>query len=180
MFLLNSLQPKKLCQYIARSVFILAILFCLSLSFLFTGCETGDGGGYLGGTWNDGFGYRVINTSAMTIEFENVYKGKIANSPNFRAENGFLIIEFTEYFDEDFSSWPDITYTPNPANIGKFGALYWRDLTSNSVRFADHWKEVTTSNWEHVMYSDIGEATANFTMGIINDIDWGAISPHTK
>jgi hypothetical protein len=151
-----------------------AFFVILLAAFLFMGCppeaeETGN----LNGTWvNDFDGYITtikIDTSKKTIEYEGSYKGKIANSPDFTTVNGVLIIEFTSYLD-----W--LTSAEDTDKIGKFGALYWKDLNTDSVYMADAYNGII-----HVMFDNLSEANAAFTLDNSgNYIDWSIIGIYTK
>ncbi|MDR0502839.1 MAG: hypothetical protein LBH16_05900 [Treponema sp.] len=130
----------------------------------------------LNGTWSDAYSSITINTSANTIVYENNYAGIIKNSPNYESVNGVLIVEFTSYMDADYSNYPDVTYTPNTENIGKFGALYWTGLTAASVSMADAY-----DGYIHAIFDTLAEAQTNFTMDNAgNYIDWSITSPYTK
>jgi hypothetical protein len=174
MFLFNSLHPRK------RNVFALAVLFCLSTALLSTGCSDPDDSGNLNGTWKNVASYGEtdyitiikINTSAKTVLYEGSYEGQIANSPNFDAADGVLIIKFTKY--ADWGGEPSVSH----ANVGKFGAMYWTGLTSSQVSLADAYDGYT-----HAMYDTIGDAQTAFTpfADKAGDfVDWSITSPYIK
>jgi hypothetical protein len=158
------------------------VIFILLMILLLAGCAEGGGGSStatanLNGTWKDNYGTTItINTSAKTIEYSNSYKGTIENTPKYTAVNGVLIIKFTKYTDADYSNYPEVTYNENTENIGKYGALYWKDLTSNSVYMADAY-----TGYTHTMFGTLSEAQTNFTLDRAgNYIDWSITSPYTK
>jgi hypothetical protein len=165
----------------ARSVFALVVMFCLSTAFMFTGCNTGDDtAGNLNGTWKNVASYEgtdyitiiKIDTSAKTIMYEDSYEGQIANSQDFTATNGVLIIKFTKY--ADWGEDPSATH----ANVGKFGAMYWTGLTSNQVSLADAYTSYT-----HTMFDSIEAAQTAFTPAadkVGTYVDWSMTSPYTK
>jgi hypothetical protein len=148
---------------------------------MFTGCgEDEDDPGALHGTWKNVavFGEDEyitiikIDTSAMTIVYEDSYEGQIANSPNFDAASGVLIIKFTKY--ADWGSTPSTTHD----NVGKFGAMYWTGLTASQVSLADAY-----TGYTHVMFDTIGEAQTAFTPAadkVGEYVDWSITSPYTK
>jgi len=190
MFLFNSLHQgnvvsrnrkvsSSLRSHWARSVFTLAVMFCLSTAFLFTGCNTDDNtAGNLNGTWKDNFSTIIINTSAKTISYENNYEGQIVNSPNFTTTDGVLIIKFTKYWDADYSGYPNVVYTENTTNINKFGAMYWTGLTSDQVSLADAY-----TGYTHTMLDTIETAQTAFTPAadkVGTYVDWSITSPYTK
>jgi len=151
------------------------VLFAI---FVFFGCQPVDEEtGNLNGTWFFGSDpFYKINTTAKTIEYVDNYQGNIINSPDFTAANGVLIIEFTKYFEWDYSDWPNSVSVENPDNIGKFGALYWTELKLNSVRLADYWDE----NFSHVLFDELTEAVEFFKIEKLVGISWSGIAPYTK
>ena len=167
-------------QRFARVTFVLLVSLIV---FSAAGCTLENETGDLNGTWvnifydsETGTEYVTkitINTLSNTIEYENSYEGEIVNSPDYTASYGFLIIKFTKYWDIDWDEYPDIKYMENTVNVGKFGALYWRELKSNSVLMADLY-----DGWDHVMYDDYSEANEKFKM--VNSIDWSKIGAYTK
>jgi len=145
---------------------------------VFISCAEPDSGESvsLNGTWSDIFSSITINASANTITYENNYTGTIKNSPNYESVNGVLIIEFTSYMDADYSNYPEVTYTPNTENTGKFGALYWTGLTASSVSMADAYE-----GYSHAMFDTLAEAKTKFTIDNAgNYIDWSITSPYSR
>ena len=182
MFLLNSLQPGSLRRCIMRSVFALFVVSCLSATLLLTSCNTeADDSGNLNGTWEnvyvdpsgeepDYITTIKINTSAKTVIFQGSYEGTIANSYNYEAKSGVLIVKFTKY--ADWGSEPSSTH----ANVGKYGALYWTALTATSVSLSDAYV-----GFDHVMFDTLTEANAQFTLDNAGDyVNWSWTSPYTK
>ena len=173
-----------LFRFLARKSFALVVLFCLSTGLLFTGCNTepdpeNDAAGDLNGTWKNvasfgGTDYITIikiDTSAKTVVYQDSYEGQIANSPNFAAADGVLIIKYTKYAD-----WGETPSTSH-ANVGKFGAMYWTGLTSSKVKLADAYSGT------HVMYDTLATAQSAFTPvadKVGNFVDWSITSPYTK
>jgi hypothetical protein len=173
-------------RFARRIVFAFFVMLCLSAALLFAGCSGAGAGagakGNLNGTWDDGFGYGLvlINTSAKTVIMKDDYEGTIVNSPDFTAANGVLIIKFTQYITKVYDSSPpyDFTSTPTPENIGKFAALYWTELTVNSVKLADGYE-----GFDHVMFATQELAEAAFlpaadTVGTY--APWGITAVYTK
>ena len=181
MFFFNSFRPGSFRQKITRNVFTLFALFCLSAFLLLAGCSTEPDEGNLHGTWVNVFRDPAgelpdfittikINTSIMTIEYVGDYEGTIINNPDFSAVNGVIIIRFTKY--GDWGEEPTLEHE----NVGKYGALYWRDLGLNSVRMADAF-----IGFDRAMFNTIGEAQINFTMDKASDyIDWSIIGIYTR
>jgi hypothetical protein len=191
MFLFNSLHkrnpasssPNRLfCK--RAGVFALFVMFCLSTAFLFTGCSTGNDPvvGTIDGTWiwddTPAYAYRyIINLSAKTIEYKGQgamfpYEGAIEYNSNPTADSGVVIIKYTKYAD-----WGDVPSTTH-ANAGKYGALYWTELTVGSVRMADAID--LDGSFDHVLKNTSSEATAAFTppadkVGVY--VGWGNTSP---
>ena len=202
-------EPEKSCVYQSRLPFSLdhciigifsrkgvcmfRFFACFTVVIILLGCSVDDEGERtLHGTWinvypgQDGEDYITtieINTSTQTITYTDSYEGVIVNSPDFTARNGVLIIRFTTYWDMDWSELPDITYTENLHNVGKYGGLYWRELGPQSVSMADYWEHETvgeTFNSNHIMFDDIDEARVFFTMVRGAEMDWAGFSVYTK
>ena len=187
MFLLNSLQSGSLRRHFSRSVFALCVLVCLSAALFLTGCPIDDEDSVsLNGLWvlssNPTY---VINTSANTIQHFAMggggYSGTIVNNPDFTATSGVLIIRFTQYLEPEWNAdWTavvDIIFNP-PNTVGRYGALYWRNLSYNSVITADYWD--FSAGAVHVMFPTQAEAVAFFTTERGNEIDWSRIAPNTR
>ncbi|MDR0443758.1 MAG: hypothetical protein LBH44_10150 [Treponema sp.] len=129
--------------------------------------------GNLNGTWSNVYEDWIttikINTSAKSIEYIGAYKGTIANSPDFSAANGVLIIQFTKYWEWD-------SLDENPDKAGKYGALYWRDLKPDSVYMADAY-----TGFAHTMFEKYSDAEAAFTPDNAGDyVDWSIVGIYTK
>ena len=186
MFSFNSLHKgshkasSTLRRFFALSAFV---LIALSALLVFSGCppeprppEPQTYTESLNGVWVDSFGSKfTINSSAKTIACDN-YEGTIVNNPKYTAANGVLIIKFTKYWEADWSDYPDVTYTENTTNINKFGALYWIELETGSVKMADAY-----TGYAHTIFDTLAEAQTNFTLDrMSNYIDWSITSPYTK
>jgi hypothetical protein len=180
MYLSKNLTRKRIKPIVCGASFVVLLMI-----LLLTGCPRPLPTANLNGEWKDSYGTIItINTSARTIKYmldaTNLsYEGQIVNSSDFTAENGVLIIKFTKYYDTTYDTSPPFnmtSHTENTANKGKFGALYWRDLTSISVYMADAYNGTT-----HVMYTTLNDAQTNFTMDkASNYINWSYTSPYTK
>ncbi|MCL2270230.1 MAG: hypothetical protein FWC24_02690 [Treponema sp.] len=161
-----------------RSVFALLVVSFLSATLFFTGCKTdSDDPGALNGTWSSYDSY-VINTSTNKIEYVGNYKADIVNSPKYDAATGVLIIRFTWYLETIYDWNPpydSVSQTEREDYNGKFGAVYWKDLTAGSVQMADAYD---TATWGHAMYDTIEEAKTNFTIDRTADYVsmWGTYS----
>ena len=168
MSFLNLFQPGSLRRHFSRSVFALCVLICLSAALLLTGCSTGDDP-----SLQEFITTIRIDTSDMTIEYEDSYKGKIVNSipPDFSASSGVLIIRFTKY--ADFMNPPPVA---EHEHVGRYGALYWTGLQNNTVKMADAFIE-----FNRAIFNTLTEAEAEFTMESVNDfINWGMVGEYTK
>jgi hypothetical protein len=155
---------------------LLLALLCLALALAGCDHESPDEGGVLTGNWKYSFEYggidyvTEIKITGSTVEFTDSfcsYKANIVNSPNFEESYGVLITEFTEYSGE-------------PNYNGKFGAMYWKGLSSNSVYLAEVWSSGgsiptrTTSD-------DLNAAKTAFPKdGGSAIIDWSILSPYSK
>jgi hypothetical protein len=171
-------MTKKLNYWLRVSPFVLVL--CLAAGALgLTGCPTEpDDTDNLIGTWTnvwhpdeeDEYITTVIITD-KTVVYQGSYEGTIANEPDFEAASGVFIIKFTKYAT-DYDGNPVTTH----ANVGKYGALYWRDLTSSSVFMADAYTSYT-----HTLVDTLPNATAAFTEDKVGDyIDWSMVGAYTK
>ena len=130
-------------------------------AFLFTGCDTGNGGSdvivgldsRLIGTWElsgEGWSerYEITETHFTYTGFET-WGGSIAYAARFNNNTGVIIIQYDADKKQQWTNWTtmeDIT----PA--GNFYGIYFRNLTQNSVVLsntsdqADNWgpSETTT------------------------------------
>ena len=156
----SAVRGAEVCAQFAKRAGYFVIL-TLVASFLFLGCPNPKNEGNLIGTWNDGYTEVVI--SSATIKFGNNYEGDIKNSPDFKAANGVLIIQFTGYWDADYTNYPDVEYTANTDNVNQFGALYWANLTETSVNMSDAGTG-GFDNYEHTMFGTLTEAQNEFTL----------------
>jgi hypothetical protein len=164
----------------------LSFFFVLCLvvgATVLSGCKTEEEDtGNLVGTWvnvagENGEYVTTITITNSTVVYSGSYEGTVSNSPDFEASYGVLIIEFTKY--ADWGSEPSVTHD----NVGKFGALYWKDLTTSSVSLADAYKKVNPEDpyASHTMFDTLVEAEAAFTNDAVGEyIDWSITSPYTK
>jgi len=134
-------------------------------ALLLTGCHEPEDSGDLNGTWSDGFNIIKIDTLANTIEFINFgfdqYHGNIKSSSAFTAANGVLIFEFTKYWEFTYDeNWNILNTSETSDHNGNFSALYWENLTPNSVSMSDVYL-----NNERVIVSTLQEAQSTFTFG---------------
>jgi hypothetical protein len=166
-------------SFLKKTAFLTFALF-LSAGLMFTSCKTDDDSGDLNGTWSytaiPEYAYDIIiNTSAKTVEYTGSYEGTIANSPNYTAGSGVLIIRFTKY--ASYGAGPPST---THANVGKYGALYWTELKANSIKAADAYDQ---STYAHVMFNTLAEAQAAFEPAadkVGTYVSWAGIAPLTK
>jgi hypothetical protein len=152
-------------------------LLCATLAF--TGCEhaASNDSGALTGTWKNVAGENgeyvtTIKITSNTINYVGSYEGKIVNSPDFEALYGVLIIQFTKYAD----NWGDEP-SASSTNVGKYGALYWKELTPDSVYMADAYV-----NYVHTIFGTRDEAKKAFTNddAVNTYVDWSITSPYTR
>jgi hypothetical protein len=166
--------------FFRKTVPVFAVLcFCFG-TLLFSGCtQPAQESGNLAGTWtNVSGGYTTtITITSDTVTYAESYEAAIVNKPDFEAANGVLIIKFTQYADyrSDLST--------SHANVGKYGALYWKELTASSVSIADAYKKVNAADEypSHTMFDTLAEAQGAFTIGKVAEyIDWSITSPYAK
>jgi len=150
---------------------LLTLALFLSAGLMFVSCTDNENSGNLNGTWDDGWSQVIINSSAKTIVYTDSYEGNIVNSPSYTASSGVLIIQFTKYAD-----WGGPAPSTSHANVGKYSALYWTELTASSVRLADAYE-----GYNRVIFATLGEANAAFTVDKVgNYVDWSITAPYTK
>lgn len=114
-----------------------AVSLCLLTAFLFLGCPMGgsSGGGdgtptvSVAGTWTAAAGDKYIITSTKLTYDSGYgaaynYEGTIAEVVSFTSTAGIIVFKFTQ------------TTTTETGNMGKFTAVYYKDLTANSVSLA--------------------------------------------
>jgi hypothetical protein len=181
MYLFKNLKRRRVELLVRKYAGVVVLLMVLLLA----GCATDDENaatGHLNGVWinnaNDYITTIKINTLAKTIEYAGGYEGTIENAPDFTAANGALIIKFTKYWEwiENDGKWTSAE-NPNSDCIGKYGALYWKGLTDNSVYMADAYD----TSYNHVMFDKLQTALTNFTMDNVgNYVDWSIVGPYTK
>jgi hypothetical protein len=148
-----------------------------ALSFM--GCSSDpDDTGNLVGKWvnvyDPGGPNQFVTTiyiSGGAVMYEGNYEAVIVNAPDFEAPHGFLIIQFTKYAT-NYDNNPVSTH----ANVGKYSALYWKDLTVSSVFLADAYSGI-----DHAIKNTLGEAYAAFTNDTAGTfVDWSQTSPYNK
>jgi hypothetical protein len=163
-----------------------AVSLVLALGFVMgalslAGCPMGNEVGNLVGDWqlisDPGGEYEYITNIHITndtVVYEKTYEGTIRNGPNFEAENGILIIEFSKYADWDGAQ---MNWNSASENIGKFGALYWKGLTADTVSLADAYENGAV----HKIVGDLETAKTTFTDDAVLDyIDWSITSPYNR
>jgi len=162
--------------------FVFTALVLVLLSAFLVSCDK-EPKANLNGTWNytsGNYSYDIkINTTAKTIEYGTNYKGNIVNSPNYEDASGVIIIEFTYYYETVYGGPPEYAVISSGETTkynGKYGAMYWKDLTLDSVYLADAYESST-----HAMRDSLAQAQADFTLSKVgNYINWSYISPYTK
>ncbi|MDR1029984.1 MAG: hypothetical protein LBL76_03825 [Treponema sp.] len=169
---------------VVGNAFPLLFGLCLVLgaAVFFSGCKTDeeDDTGNLVGKWENVYhdpngAYpdftTIIEITGETVVYTGSYEATIANEPDFETSYGVLILKFTKYAT-DYDGNPVATH----ANVGKFGALYWKDLTDSSVSLADAYKD-----YVHQLVDTLDTAKTTFTNDKIGDyIDWSGTSPYNK
>jgi len=152
------------------------LLAFLLACFLVFGCTEPEENGSLNGTWSSNSDSYKIDTSAKKIEYVGNYKADIVNSPDYEAVSGILIVKFTWYYEIEYNWDPPynvIHEGETDAYNGKFGAVYWKDLTDSSIQMADAYN---TAAWSRAMYDTLDEAKVNFTSDKTGDYIslWGS------
>jgi len=129
--------------------------------FLIFGCTEPEENGSLNGTWSSNYDSYKIDKSTKKIEYVGNYKADIVNSPNYEAGSGILIVKFTWYFETIYDeNWDVVSEGATDVYNGKFGAVYWKDLTDSSIQMADAYD---TATWSRAMHDTLDEAKVNFT-----------------
>ena len=183
MFLFNSLHQGRLAsknrkvygslrRHWARNIFALAVMFCLSTAFLFTGCNTEpnpenvDTGFVPAGEWADDYGSSYIITNATVVYDDGFgygdFTGAILKVSDFSANSGVLIIKIIS---------SNVGYT-----VDKFTGVYYKEYTASHVYLANPIDE----SYAPIEKDTFAEAQAVFT---VDNVDthvtyWG--SGYTK
>ncbi|MDR2096012.1 MAG: hypothetical protein LBP76_10925 [Treponema sp.] len=163
--------------FFARKTLPFFFALCLVMGMaVFSGCDLdGDDTGNLAGTWTNVAGSYVttITITNNTVVYSGSYEATIENAPDFEATNGVLILKFTKYVDW---STDEAILKDDHSNVGKYGAMYWKELTASSVSLADAYTGTT-----HVLVDDWSTAQTTFTNDAVDTyINWSITSPYTK
>jgi hypothetical protein len=151
---------------------IFPLVFALVMgALLLSGCDSGDPKAWLPDTWTNVSGgfTTIITITPTTVSYSDSYEGIIANAPDFEASDGILIIKFTKH-----AEWNGESMVFSDTNIGKYGALYWKELTPTSVSLADAY-----TGFDPALFDDLSTAKANFTHD--NEgmyINWSITAPY--
>jgi len=170
MFLFNSLHQGNVVsksrkvsssfrRHWARSVFALAVMFCLSTAFLVTGCNTDDDPVNTAfvpvGEWTDdyGSGYKI---TASSLEYYTAYysedypgeniKGSIKEAIDFSQDAGVLIVQ--------------ITTSTTTGQANKFIGVYYKDYTASHVLLAN----AIDGSYALILKDTLAEAKNTFTV----------------
>jgi len=161
----NRKVSNSLRRHWARSVFALAVMFYLSTTLLFIGCntepdpETVDTGFVPVGEWADSFGsgYKI---TASSIEYYTAYysedypgeniKGNIKEAIDFSQNAGVLIVQ--------------ITTSTTTGQANKFTGIYYKDYTSSHVLLANPIDE----SWNLIVKDTLDEAINTFTVDSVD------------
>lgn len=135
----------------------------LALVTVIAGCssDTSDSGN-LNGVWVSAYDKYTVDVSAKTVmygdDFGSYCVGAIENSPNYEADHGVLIVNFSSLalYGTDYS---DLL-------LPGYGAVYWSELKAGSVKMATALDLIT---YAPVIFGTIDEAKANFTFDKVND-----------
>jgi hypothetical protein len=148
-----------LFRLFARKKFALAVVFCLSTAFLFTGCKTDDDPEDTGfipvGEWADDYG-SGYNITASSFEYYTAYyseeypgeniKGSIKEAVDFSQDAGVLLIQ--------------ITTSSTEGHTGKFTGVYYRDYTVSHVFLAN----AVDGSYNLIVKNTLDEAKNTFTV----------------
>jgi hypothetical protein len=182
------IEPKEIVMFSTpqhgKGIFmkkIFSLVFALVMgALLLSGCNSDDPKAWLPNTWTNVSGAytTIITITPTTISYSDSYEGTIANTPDFGASDGILIIKFTKYADWSSGS---AVLSDSHANVDKYGALYWKELTPTSVSMSDAYKKINETDEypSHTMFNDLETAKTNFTRD--NEgmyINWSITSPY--
>ena len=148
-----------LFRFFVRNIFALAVLFCLSTAFLFTGCKTepesGNNGFVLEGVWTSPYDSYVITKTTVDYIMDNsswgsddgIVKGSIEEAVRFSNNAGVLIIKVTE--SESMGN-----------TVGYFTGVYYCDGTKTSIKIANAFN----ADYTPVETSTLAAAKSIFTV----------------
>jgi hypothetical protein len=150
----------------ARSVFALAVMLCLSMAFLFTGCNTDDDPVNTGfvpvGEWADSFGggYKITATSLEYYTAESEWegetypgesiKGTISEAIDFSQDAGVILVKITE--------------SSTSGQAGKFFGVYYKDYTASHILLANAIDET----YALILKNTLAEAKNTFTVDSVD------------
>jgi len=158
-------------RHLARGVFALAVMFCLSTAFLFSGCNTEPENVNTHfipvGEWTDDYGgfYKITKTS---IEFDmgggyGAFTSSVVEANDFTATSGVIIVK--------------IETAPGGSNtVGKYTCVYYKDYTNTHVNLAGPIDE----SYDPIETTTLAEAKNTFTVDKVDThvTYWG--SGYTK
>ncbi len=117
---------------------ILTLAFVTSL--FFTGCQQNADTGTINGTWVTEYETYIVDTEEKT--FSNLYyegKNLEINYTDDSCTAGYLYFIYTKaYMTSESGDW---TYSENAPDVGKWYAVSFKDLTSNSVKISGAYKD---------------------------------------
>jgi hypothetical protein len=148
-----------LFRFLARNVFALVVLFCLSTGLLFTGCNTepeNKNTAFIpAGEWADdyGGGYKITTSSLeyYTAYYSEEYpgeniKGTIGEAIDFSKDAGVLLVKITE--------------SSTSGQAGKFFGVYYKDYTASHIFLANAIDE----SYALILKDTLAEAKNTFTV----------------
>ena len=149
--------------------FLFAALILVFMTAFLGGCQNDDPAlslnfdllnDGLNGTWSyDNSDYPeynydiIINNSTRTITYTGSYEGDIAAS-HFGSTYGVVIIQYTK-----FASYGDPEPHDAHENVGKYGALFYIELTGTTVKMADAYN----LDWSLALFTTYNMAIDAFT-----------------
>jgi hypothetical protein len=178
----------------ARKFGFLFLGLCLAIGTLgLVGCDPGRGEtGILTGFWSSGTdGYVITNNTFNNTLIYFGYKdadhpewsdysftGTIKNKPDFTQKAGVIIVEYTKkpiYGQYETTSPYSLTGGAPPS--GSFMGIYWRDLTTVSVKLANAYDSSNTETET----TTLDDAITKFTERKAGDfVDWSIVASQAK
>lgn len=157
-----------------------AVLFALVsvLAFSFSACNVTtepevehvykqiDADDPLVGTWTDGTKYGTYIITNTTFENAGSYKGNNLVVQKLDSTSGYIYIKYTVSMNEDYS------YSETAPDVGKWYAIFYKDLGAEKISIYGAYKEGGATSCE-----TLDEAVTEFT---VDNGYFGFYTSHTR
>lgn len=162
----------KSSSFIKRTASVFSAILVLFLSFNLMSCKNGTEVEFvyydISGKWKDAYSYYEISETEFKTYGESFdgYAGNSLLIAKTSSDSGYIYIKYTKAMNPDFS------YSETAPDVGKWYAIAFKDLTSNSVSISGAYKKGGKTSTE-----TLEEAINEFT---IENGYFGTFSECTK